>query len=38
MELTSWAFNGVPQHHPEFEARLAEWTAQVRERHGEHVA
>jgi hypothetical protein len=33
MELTSWAFNGVPQDHPEFEERLAEWTAQVVERH-----
>jgi hypothetical protein len=32
MDLTSWAFNGVPAEHPEFEARLAEWTAEVVER------
>jgi hypothetical protein len=38
MELTSWAFNGVPHDHPEFEARLADWTAQVLERHGVHAA
>jgi len=38
MELTSWAFNGVPQDHPEFEARLADWTAQVLERHAERAA
>jgi hypothetical protein len=38
MELTSWAFNGVPQDHPEFEERLADWTAQVLERHGQHAA
>jgi hypothetical protein len=38
MELTSWAFNGVPQDHPEFEARLAAWTAQLRERHAERAA
>jgi hypothetical protein len=38
MELTSWAFNGVPHDHPEFEARLAMWSSQVLERHGERVA
>jgi hypothetical protein len=38
MELTSWAFNGVPQDHPEFEERLAEWTGQVLERHGQRAA
>jgi hypothetical protein len=38
MELTSWAFNGVPQDHPEFEERLADWTAQVLERHGQRAA
>jgi hypothetical protein len=37
MELTSWAFNGVPQDHPEFEERLAVWTAQVLERHAERA-
>jgi hypothetical protein len=31
MDLTSWAFNGVPHDHPDFESRLAEWTAQVLE-------
>ena len=29
MALTSWAFNGVASDHPQFEARLAAWTAQV---------
>jgi hypothetical protein len=38
MELTSWAFNGVPHDHPEFEARLAAWTNQVLERHAERAA
>jgi hypothetical protein len=32
MDLTSWAFNGVAAEHPEFEARLAAWTAEVVER------
>jgi hypothetical protein len=38
MELTSWAFNGVAHDHPQFESRLAAWTAQVRERHGQRTA
>jgi hypothetical protein len=38
MELTSWAFNGVPQDHPEFEERLSDWTAHVLERHAARVA
>jgi hypothetical protein len=38
MELTSWAFNGVPRDHPEFEARLAAWSAQVVERHAQRAA
>jgi hypothetical protein len=38
MELTSWAFNGVSHDHPQFESRLAAWTAQVRERHGQRSA
>ena len=29
MDLTSWAFNGVAPDHPQFEVRLAAWTAQV---------
>ena len=33
MDLTSWAFNGVPHDHPQFEDRLAAWIAQVLERH-----
>jgi hypothetical protein len=33
MELTSWAFNGVRRDHPEFEQRLAAWSAQVVEKH-----
>jgi hypothetical protein len=37
MELTSWAFNGVPRDHPEFEARLAAWSAQVLERHADRA-
>jgi hypothetical protein len=37
MDLTSWAFNGVPHDHPQFESRLAAWTTQVLERH-EHRA
>jgi hypothetical protein len=32
IELTAWAFNGVPQDDPRFEARLAEWTAHARGR------
>ena len=38
MDLTSWAFNGVPHDHPQFEARLAAWTAQVCERHERRAA
>lgn len=38
MELTSWAFNGVPHDHPDFESRLAEWTEQVLERHSSRAA
>jgi hypothetical protein len=38
MELTSWAFNGVAHDHPQFESRLAAWTAQVREHHGQRTA
>jgi hypothetical protein len=37
MDLTSWAFNGVPHDHPQFESRLAAWTTQVLERR-EHRA
>ncbi|HEX7299283.1 MAG TPA: hypothetical protein VF257_09755 [Solirubrobacteraceae bacterium] len=38
MDLTSWAFNGVPHEHPDFEKRLAAWTARVLERHAERHA
>ena len=38
MDLTSWAFNGVPADHPQFEGRLAAWTAQVLERQGLRAA
>jgi hypothetical protein len=38
MDLTSWAFNGVPHEHPQFEKRLEAWTAQVLERHGQRHA
>ena len=38
MDLTSWAFNGVAKDHPQFEGRLAAWTAQVLERHGRRAA
>jgi hypothetical protein len=38
MDLTSWAFNGVAKDHPQFEGRLAAWTAQVQERHGRRAA
>lgn len=38
MDLTSWAFNGVPHDHPEFEWRLATWTGQVLERQAERDA
>ena len=38
MDLTSWAFNGVPADHPQFEGRLAAWTAQVLERQGRRAA
>ena len=38
MDLTSWAFNGVPHDHPRFEDRLAAWTAQVLERHHRRAA
>ena len=41
MELTSWAFNGVAPDHPQYEVRLAAWTAQAlarRDRHGRRAA
>ena len=38
LDLTSWAFNGVAMDHPQFEVRLAAWTAQVLERHGRRAA
>jgi hypothetical protein len=38
MDLTSWAFNGVAKDHPQFEGRLAAWTAQVLERHDRRAA
>ena len=38
MDLTSWAFNGVAHDHPQFEGRLAAWTAQVLERRGRRAA
>jgi hypothetical protein len=38
MDLTSWAFNGVAHDHPQFESRLAAWTAQVVERHDQRYA
>jgi hypothetical protein len=38
MDLTSWAFNGVATDHPQFEGRLAAWTAQVLERRGRRAA
>ena len=38
MDLTSWAFNGVPRDHPQFESRLSAWTDQVLERHGHRTA
>jgi hypothetical protein len=38
MDLTSWAFNGVAHDHPQFETRLAAWTAQVLERHDQRHA
>ena len=38
MDLTSWAFNGVPHDHPQFESRLSAWTAQVLERHRQRTA
>ena len=38
MDLTSWAFNGIAKDHPQFEIRLAAWTAQVLERHGRRAA
>jgi hypothetical protein len=38
MDLTSWAFNGVAKDHPQFEVRLAAWTAQVLEHHGRRAA
>ena len=38
MDLTSWAFNGVAPDHPQFEGRLAAWTAQALERHGRRAA
>ena len=38
IELTSWAFNGVAPDHPQYESRLAAWSAQSRERHGRRAA
>jgi hypothetical protein len=38
MDLTSWLFNGVARDHPQFEGRLAAWTAQVLERHDRRAA
>ena len=38
MDLTSWAFNGVPHDHPQFESRLSAWTDQVLERHAHRTA
>ena len=38
MDLTSWAFNGVAHDHPQFEGRLAAWTAQVLQRHDRRAA
>jgi hypothetical protein len=38
MDLTSWAFNGVGPDHPQYEGRLAAWTAQALERHGRRAA
>ena len=38
MDLTSWAFNGVAPDHPQFEVRLAAWTAQVLARHDQRAA
>lgn len=32
IELTAWAFNGVPPDDPRFEARLAEWAPNGRRR------
>lgn len=33
LELTSWSFVGVPREHPEFDARLRDWTAKALARH-----
>jgi hypothetical protein len=38
MDLTSWAFNGVAPDHPQFDVRLAAWTAQALERHDRRAA
>jgi hypothetical protein len=38
MDLTSWAFNGVAPEHPQYEARLAAWSAQAVARHGRRAA
>jgi hypothetical protein len=38
MDLTSWAFNGVAQDHPQFEGRLAAWTAEVLQRRDRRAA
>ncbi|HSS58958.1 MAG TPA: hypothetical protein VLK59_13180 [Solirubrobacteraceae bacterium] len=38
MDLTSWAFNGVAPDHPQYEGRLAAWSAQALERHGRRAA
>ena len=38
MDLTSWAFNGVAPDHPQFEVRLAAWTAQVLAHHHQRAA
>ena len=38
MDLTSWAFNGVAPDHPQYEGRLAAWSAQALARHGRRAA
>jgi hypothetical protein len=33
VELSAWDFNGVEPGHPQYEARLAEWAAEIDARH-----
>jgi hypothetical protein len=33
VELSAWDFNGVEPGHPQYEARLAAWAAEVEARH-----